>query len=100
MIEAIRPSCLKACEQLRKSFGAHPMVVFPDRDSSDIGEFLTCRGRDCFVHFNTFAVLAPCSYSRTRQSHSPAKHVPGDYSADLVENWSSKVAPSKKSYGP
>merc|ERR1719235_1783741 len=41
VLEAIRPSCIKACEQLRKAFGPHPSIPFPNRESSTIGELLT-----------------------------------------------------------
>merc|ERR1719387_1702091 len=59
VIEAIRPSCLKACEQLRKSFGPHPLVVFPDRDSSDIGEFLTYIEKEILLYSDAIPADAP-----------------------------------------
>jgi predicted nucleic acid-binding Zn-ribbon protein len=59
VIEAIRPSCLKGSEQLRKSFGPHPVMAFPDRDSSDIGEFLTYIEKMILLYSDAIPADAP-----------------------------------------
>merc|ERR1719238_190328 len=59
VLEAIRPSCIKACEQLRKAFGPHPAIPFPNRESSTIGELLTYIEKQVLLYADNIPADAP-----------------------------------------
>jgi predicted nucleic acid-binding Zn-ribbon protein len=70
VLEAIRPSCIKACEQLRKAFGPHPSIPFPNRESSTIGELLTYIEKQVLLYADNIPADAPMMLIKAPPSKS------------------------------
>jgi hypothetical protein len=85
VLEAIRPSCIKACEQLRKSFGPHPAIPFPNRESSTIGEFLTYIEKQVLLYSDNIPPDAPMKVIKAPPTKRPLSLKPPELTQFIAQ---------------
>jgi predicted nucleic acid-binding Zn-ribbon protein len=85
VMEAIRPSCIKACEQLRKAFGPHPTVPFPNRESSTFKEFLTYIDKQVLLYSEHIPSDAPMKVIKAPPSKRPQNLKPADLTQFMAQ---------------
>jgi hypothetical protein len=85
VLEAIRPSCIKACEQLRKAFGPHPSIPFPNRESSTVGELLTYIEKQVLLYADNIPADAPMKVIKAPPTKRPLSLKPPELTQFIAQ---------------
>merc|ERR1719395_170109 len=83
VLEAIRPQCIKACEQLQRTLGRN--FAFPNRESSEITEFLTYIEKQVLLQSDNIPADAPMKVIKAPPTKRPLTLKPPELSQFIAQ---------------
>merc|ERR1719327_843752 len=83
VLEAIRPQCIKACEQLQRTLGRN--FAFPNRESSEITEFLTYIEKQVLLQSENIPADAPMKVIKAPPTKRPLTLKPPELSQFIAQ---------------